>query len=115
MAEYSLSIDHCLRVLHLVDSGALAIQRRDVNGGFDYGIFYGRAFMESLSLKGLRPGVALDTKSGRTLVRRGHARSERRAVSGGRRGELTEYRTYYWITATGREAAERLPKTEASA
>lgn len=101
MPRYSLPFDESLHVLSLVDGGSLQPEQVHINGGTEWAVRFAGAQMEALILAGKAPGVALDTKSGRVLVRRKHAESERFALGAG------EYLTYYWITEAGREAARQ--------
>ncbi|CAB3754845.1 hypothetical protein [Paraburkholderia humisilvae] len=101
MASYSLPIDECLQVLARVDAGSIQPERLHLSGGTGIIVRFSGAQMEALIIAGKRPGVALDVKAGRVLVRRKHAVSERFAVGAG------EYLIYYWITDAGRQAASK--------
>lgn len=102
MAAFTLPVDDCLRLLARVDTGKIKPEMFPVNGAPEWFVVFDRARIEAIEIAGKAPGVALDSKRGRVLVRRGHASSRRFAIG------ASEYLTYYWITEAGRTAAMQL-------
>ncbi len=99
MGAYSLPVDASLQALKRVDAEEILPGTLMVHGAPALYVRYAGSQFEVCILAGRAPGIALDTKAGRVLVRRGHAVGQRIEIARG------EYLVVYWITDAGRVAA----------